>query len=347
LQVPFKSALSKCRSRISFLFFKEQFNNLINAYELNRPTWRGLRIFATDGDQFSLPASEDILKADYRGYPCKDKMETHYPRMYVVHCLDVLSGVSKDFRYSSKNQELQLALEIATTLESNSVTLYDRLFFCKDLVLAHEDSKSYFFARCKAGETVLGEIREFELSSFRKKMFKISGHNVTLIKIKNPSNAEDSIFATNLPKKYLAKSRIKELYTLRWGVETVNRDFTHTLNIEKWHSKTINGVLQEIYVGLWVMNQGKIQITNSIKKNKIISPERRNFVTANFKSVIEFFNEDLLSYVKKQTQKLMSKLRMLIQRSTEERMRLKRSAPRVVKGEGSRFPSSSLTPRRC
>ncbi len=345
--VPFKSALTKIRNRISFYFFKEQFESLINLFEPHRRTWRGLRVFATDGDQLSLPASKDIIDAGYRGHRCKENKETHFPRMFVVHCQDVLSGVTKDFRYSNLNHEVQLALEIATTLDSKSVTLYDRLFFSIDLILAHESSKSYFFARCKLGSTTLGVLREFELSSSRIRTIIIKNVEVTFIKIINPKTGEEGIFATNLPKKFHIRSRIEELYTLRWGVETLNRDFTHTLKIEKWHSNSLNGILQEIYAGLWVMNQAKLQIINSIKRNKTMSPERRNYTTSNFKSVIEFLNEDLLQYIKKPSQKLISKLKFLIERSTEDRTRLKRSAPRVIKNEGTRFPSVSLVTRRA
>lgn len=346
LRAPFKSALTKIRNRISFLFFKEQFDSLLIAFEPLRKTWRGLRIYATDGDQLALPASEDVLGAGYRGYPCKDQMETHFPRMYVVQCHDILSGVTRDFRYSHENQEVQLALEIATQLEPNSVTLYDRLFFCRDLGVAHDSSNSYFFARCRSGETVLAEIRDFEQSNSRKRQVVINGVEITLLKIKNPTTNDESIFATNLPKKFLSSSRIKELYTLRWGVETANRDFTATLAIETWHSNSINGVLQEIYAGLWALNQAKIQISNAIPKKGVLSPEHREYVATNFKSLIEFLNEDLLSYAARPTKKLMSKLAMLIRRTSEKRHRLRRTAPRVVKSEGSRFPSCSLTKRR-
>ncbi|MBK8201729.1 MAG: hypothetical protein IPK68_05210 [Bdellovibrionales bacterium] len=53
------------------------------------------------------------------------------PRMYVVHCYDVLGGVTKAFRYSNANGKCTMPWN-AVGLEE-SLTLYDRLFFCKDL----------------------------------------------------------------------------------------------------------------------------------------------------------------------------------------------------------------------
>lgn len=61
-KAPRKSALSQIRKRISFEFFKEHSDKIIEAYEPFRRTWRGLHIYATDGDQYELPRSGDILE---------------------------------------------------------------------------------------------------------------------------------------------------------------------------------------------------------------------------------------------------------------------------------------------
>jgi len=346
VDVPFKSALSQARSRVSHSFFRDKFDRVISDYEPYRKQWRKLRIYATDGDQYQLPASDDVLEAGYRGYPCKDGQETHYPRMYVVHCCDMISGVTKEYRYSNENQELQLALEIATALEGNSVTLYDRLFFCRALVAAHGSSLSYFFARCKSGETVLIEIQEFEKSDSKKAKVEIDGHEVTLLKIENPTTGEVNVFATNLPEKYLKKKRVNELYSLRWGAESNHRDLTETMKIEKWHSTKINGIQQEIYAMLWATNQARIQIATVIKKKESISPENRVYVSINFKAVMEFLAKHLIQFAKSKSRKILTSLHFLMERTKETRMRLSREAPKVIKYENKRFPSASLVPRR-
>jgi hypothetical protein len=346
VDVPFKSALSKVRGRVSFTLFRDEYDSLIDGYESDRKTWRGLKVFGTDGDQYSLPASEDVVNAGYKGYPCKDGMETHYPRMYVVHCCDLISGVSRQFRYSPENQEMQLALEIATMLEPRSVTLYDRLFFSRPLVLAHAASMSYFFARCKSGETVLSEIQEFEASAAKKKKVVIEGQEVTLLKIKNPKTDETCVFATNLPRKYLKQKRAEELYAIRWGIESNHRDLTETMKIEKWHSRSINGIQQEIYAMLWATNMARIQIAKAIKKKESISPENRIYISVNFKAVLDFLAKWLIQFAKTKSRKIITDLRLLIERSKERRERLSREAPKVIKYENKRFPSASLVKRR-
>ncbi len=293
-----------------------------------------------------MPACEDVLSAGYKGYPCKDGMETHYPRMYIVHCCDLISGVTKEFRYANENQEIQLALEIATTLEAGSVTLYDRLFFSRNLVRAHAVNGSFFFAKCRVGETVLLEIQEFERSKKKKMAFEIDGLEVTLLKIKNPKTKEIEIFATNLPKKYRKQGRANELYALRWGVETVHRDLSETMKIDKWHSRTINGIQQEIYATLWATNMARIQMANQIKKKESISPENRTYVSINFKAVMEFFAQHLIHYAATRSRKIITKFKTLIECIKEKRERWSREAEKVIKYEPKGYPSASLVLRR-
>jgi hypothetical protein len=346
ISTPFKSAFSKKRERISHTFFEEEYEKLIAKYEPNRRQWRGLRIYGTDGDQYDLPATEDILNAGYKGFPCANNMETYYPKMYVVQCVDLLSGVTKKFLYGNQNRETELALEIAICLESNSLTLYDRLFFSRDLTTAHASSKSYYFARCRKGLSVLSEIQAFEHSSLGMEQIELGGNLVTLIKIKNPTNDEIGIFATNLPDSFLMPKIINELYALRWGVETSNRDITHTLEIEKWHSKSINGIQQEIFALLWVMNQAKIQMAYATLDKAPVSPERREYAVSNFKAVMDFLREDLLLYVKNKSKGLMRKMSLIIQQTKENRKRLSRSYPREVKRAGKTHKINSMVPRR-
>jgi hypothetical protein len=57
-----------------------------------------------------------------------------------------------------------------------------------------------------------------------------------------------SVLLTNLfDKKEYPNSEIIELYFKRWGVENHYRDEKVILEIEKFHSKSCNGVMQEFF----------------------------------------------------------------------------------------------------
>ena len=159
--LPSKSSLSEARCEISFEFFKDSHEEQIRSIRPKLPKIKGLRLYAVDGDQLELPASEDILSYDYRGFICKNGKETHYPRMYCTSKVEVFSGVVVDVRESIENDECKNAVDMATGTESNSITLYDRLHFSLTLARAHKDSKSFYIARLKVGSRVLMPLQEF------------------------------------------------------------------------------------------------------------------------------------------------------------------------------------------
>jgi len=343
--MPAKSALSQKRGRISFEFFKEQTDDVINIYEPHRRTWRGLHVYATDGDQYELPRTADILDQGYRGYPCANDMETHYPHMYVVHCYDVLGGVTKTFRYSSTNEEMHNAMEIAVGLEAKSLTLYDRLFFCKDLVRSHQGSGSFFVARLKDGGLGLPEVIEFAKDGKRNFTFEFEGTLIHLIKVVNPRSGEVALFATNLERSRFKNKEINDLYALRWEVETANRDMTHTLKMEQWHSHFLNGILQEIYTVLWLMNQARVQMAMALRKRCTLK-HLFEYAKSNFKLIVDFILDSLDDLTMRKNRRICRRLKHLLKISIEHRKRRSRFYPRQVKTSRKIYPSASMVPRK-
>jgi hypothetical protein len=106
---PTGGALSQMRARVSFRFFADAFRKWIERAEPHRRTFRGYRMYAMDGLELTLPREKDILDHGCIGKAVGQYRETHYPRMYVLHCYDVLSEVTKAVEYSNQNEELSLA----------------------------------------------------------------------------------------------------------------------------------------------------------------------------------------------------------------------------------------------
>ena len=82
---PRKSSLSERRQSVSFQFFKDIFDSEVKNFKTEIPTWKGLYVTATDGDNYSLPASEDVLESGYLGSPVKGERETYYPRICLLY----------------------------------------------------------------------------------------------------------------------------------------------------------------------------------------------------------------------------------------------------------------------
>jgi len=258
-----KSSFSEARAEISFVFFKESFEEQVQAIRPKLPQLKGLTVYGVDGDQLELPASTDILDHGYRGFLCKGNTETHYPRMYYTAKVEVFSGIVVELMQSARNDECKNAVEMAKKTESNSISLYDRLHFSIDLATAHESSKSFYIARLKNGTRVLLELQDFIKSKRKAKRICIDGIMIRFIRVKNPETKEWMYLATNLPRGLFKIREIQWLYWRRYDVETVFRDLTAVHSLGVWHSTKMNGILQEFYLQFYLHNCSRFLILST------------------------------------------------------------------------------------
>ena len=256
----------------------------------------------------------------------------YYPRMYLTHCYDVLSGVSKDFKYHHLLDEITDAEEMIPNLEVDSLSLYDRLYLSGRIIRAHKSAKNYFLARCSR-KSFLAIQKFFESPKVRSTAL-IEGVQIHLIKMKPLGCKEDLVFATNLPESWVTEKIISHLYDLRWEVEVSFKDLLETMKIEQWHSKSLNGILQELYTSFWLMNYVKIQI---VKNNKHpIKVLESGYSKPNFKLIFNFI-VDLLPHLFKRIRGLLRKLPFLLKLSTERRKRHSRRYKRELKTSASPY----------
>lgn len=340
---PAKSSFSDFRKTIDPNFCYGIWQNQVEG--IKRPTWRGLRVSAIDGDQYQLPANGDAPGLGYSGAAVKGDRETYYPRMYVSVLYDVLSGTAIDFIHSTHNSEQERAYELISRQDDKTLILYDRLYFSTELVVTHGTYDNFFVARLKVGEKSLAVVKSFVDSGKRNETVIIEGYEVHLIKFKNPKTGAALYFATNLPRSKFTNKEISELYTRRWDIETSYRDLTATMNLENWHSKSIQGILQEIYVGLWVFNQLKLIEFNDQPRSwhKKLS---REYKRPCFKAILEWFTRTFVNFTYKITRRCRKELRLIIERTMEKRTRLSRSYPRASKQPAKKHSNQALVPRR-
>lgn len=353
---PTKSSLSEARSKVSWKFFEDIFRSDLRKKDKTRKTFKGFYIYAVDGDQLELPASKDIIENGFRGYPFSKEMETHYPKMYSVHALDVLSGVIREFEFSSYNSEAVLAHRIIDRMEHNSITIYDRFYCGHPIFSSHIKNNNYFIARARstgigASEQVTKFIRSKKATDVvrwrprRGLRTKEKDIFVRLVKIKNPRTKENLIFVTNVPEETLKNEEIAKLYQRRWEIETSFRDLTCTLKMNQWHSQKLNGILQEVFALLWLVNNVKRLVSDftPTADNELLNTKYKK---SNFKLCMKLVVDHLELLVKRKWRQLTNLLKHWIIRSQEKRKHLARSYPRVVKHRGREYPHANTVKRR-
>lgn len=73
---------------------------------------------------------------------------------------------------------------------------------------------------------------------------------------------------TNLDETNYPPDKIKQLYAMRWGIETSFRDLKYTIGMLNFHSKKVMCILQEIYAHLIMYNFSEMITSHVVINNK-------------------------------------------------------------------------------
>jgi hypothetical protein len=149
---------------------------------------------------------------------------------------------------------------------------------------------------------------------------------VKLFKIKNRSTGQMMVLATNLTDDWLTHEMMYKLYCIRWDVEVSFKDFVMSPKTEDFHSKNINGVLQEIYARLWLMNFTRILVLQTHRVH--LNPIARSYRKPNYKLLYTRV-ADSLKQVLEDFSQLRAHFVQLIEISLEKRKRRLLSNPRL------------------
>lgn len=353
-QTPVKSSLSEARKKVSYEFFADAFRADLPRFKKMRKTYRGHYINAVDGSDLDLPASVDVIEAGFRGTPWSKEYETHYPKMHVVHAYDVINGLVSAFKYSTKYSEKALAMEMVSSFEKKSLTIYDRLFCGHPTFKAHTVAGNLFLVRAvTCGERVPECIRDF-LTSDRvdqnvmwkpKKLRKSEALRVRLIKVRHPKTGETSVLITNAPRTLFTRLELAKLYLKRWEIESSFKDLVSTLKMDQWHSTKINGILQEIYCLLWVANATKMQMRNMLEED----PLAIDYCRSNFKMCVSLVAKNMALLIRRKQFDFFDILDYWTRKTRERRRHRSRTYPRVVRSYGTGFSADCkvLRKSRC
>lgn len=92
---------------------------------------------------------------------------------------------------------------------------------------------------------------------------------------------------TNLDPDIFPPQTLKELYAMRWGIETSFRDLKYTVGLAAFHSKKMEHIFQEIFARLIMYNFSEL-ITSSVVIHK---KNRKYAYRANFSAAVHICRE--------------------------------------------------------
>lgn len=288
LQTPTVSAFVQARSKITVHAFEQLFYSTIPK-EKQTKTFKGYRLFAHDGSDINIPYDkEDIESHHIGGTKGKSVSILHLNTLY-----DPLNKYYIDVDIQKKKQinERQSLCQMVDSFsfKQPTIILADRGYEAFNVYEHINKSGQNFLIRVK-DTTSNGFLKSLDLPSTetfdkkvkvlltRRQTNKIKSEpqyhflpqtstfdylppkskesyplTVRIVKIKLGQNRYES-FITNLDPFTFSSETLKQLYHIRWGIETSFRELKYSLGLSSLHSKKQQFTIQEIYARLIMYN---------------------------------------------------------------------------------------------
>lgn len=297
-EAPSKQAFSDARKKLSFEAFKFLLEEA-NHEDLIEQKWHGHTVRIVDGSKLHLPNTAEIR--EHFTIPNTSGGPGHYPQAWMVTAINSFSGQPAAVELGChKSSERELMLRLFPYFKSGDLLLLDRGLGGAQVYLEHERRDLYFIHRAKTG----GKSAPWYIKGFlksRKASWVVSieaedhdGEKIAILVrlVRGPKDSEGKriVFVTNLlNEKIYSVQSIRDLYKNRWAVETMYGRVKNILHLEKFHAKSVNGILQEIYANLLVISlTALIEYQASRRKNL-----DRSKVVPNFKAAVQVVRRHL------------------------------------------------------
>ena len=265
-----KSAFVQCRKKIKPEAFKYLSDSLIEEFYTDNDDsiklWNGFRVLAVDGSRLNLPDTQELEKIYGR---TKNQSETGVVQARISVLYDVLNKFAIDGSLSPLSTgESVLALNHLAFAKGKDLIIYDRGYPSFNLIYEHFEKGIDFLIRVKADFSNI--TREFYKSGLYSDIVQIKpGKNtklsdksytketskaVRLVKIELSSGEVEILITSLLDSAKYPDSIFKDLYFLRWGVETFYDELKNKIKAEHFSGYSWHSILQDFYAALFVSN---------------------------------------------------------------------------------------------
>ena len=300
-----KQAVSKARKGIASDLFKELLHFSVNTFYgsyRQRKTWNGYHLFAVDGSSIQVPKTKDNL--EYFGI-CRNRHHSREDAMARISILyDLLDDIIVDGSINNYLcAERPSAKRHMDYLETSGLThkallLFDRGYPSYEIYQRISQKGYYYLMRVQDSVTSLTRGASAD---------EIINYTPTYHRITNPvpvraihvtlDDGTDECLVTNLMDPSITLAMLKELYFLRWGIESKYSELKNKLRLEEFSGSSHLSVEQDFFISLMFMNlcsliksESDSCIAEKMKdrKNKFQYQANRAFIISRLKKYLVF-----------------------------------------------------------
>ena len=304
LKAPTVSALVQQRNKINFTAFEALFHSFTESVD-ERSLYKGYRLLAVDGSDLHTPTNKDEKSSFYEGTNGQKPYNLfHLNALYDLQRRLYVDAVVQ----GSKHENEHRAFVTMVDKDNSSIpTIYiaDRGYESYNNMAHVIEKGQKFLIRVKdlGGNGISSRLKlndssfdiDVVLNLTRKQTNKAKEtldylpHNVNfdflpktcrknipcnpymlkfrLVRFEIADNSYE-LLVTNLDKEKFNIAELKELYAMRWGIETSFRDLKYSLSLSYFHSKKTEHILQEIFARLTMYNFAELITSHVVIKQK-------------------------------------------------------------------------------
>lgn len=265
---PSASSFCVSRQKMPSYIIKEIRNDLLDLWdsETKNSSFFGFRAHAVDGSWLNLP--RELLAQDF-----KVASKGYYPRGLLTSVFRVSDRMLVDINLTNTFDEREAAKSLLDNFTAKDLLIFDRGYFSYLFLLEHlkrgiaavfrvpkgnnlpqieaawDRNENDFIIELNPGKNTLKMAMkndfEFECDAVRIRIIKYKVAN------------EEYMLITNVFDESISVKDFQGLYWKRWMIEEFYKPYKQSIKIEKFHSKSLNGVEQEIQAAglLWNLMQ--------------------------------------------------------------------------------------------
>lgn len=323
-----KQAFSKARQNISPQAFAELCRLFVDKfYSSNKKlaTWNGFNILAIDGTSLQVPDTKEC--GEYFGLS-SNQNRTRTAVATASALYDVLNDIVVDARITKyRTSERKIAKQhiesIHDKLDHNkSIVIFDRGYPSYDM-FDYLNSKGLLFLMRVSTSFKLAESLDSEDSILE---YRVNGElkKVRVIKIELSDGITETL-VTNIYDESIKMEKFKELYFLRWGIESKYKELKCSIEIEEFSGTKPNSIEQDFYVSVYLSmigallkKEADVAIANDNKNKNLKSKYQanRNFILGQvFRNIINIITKPskrkkILNNILEKAIKIRSQLRL-------------------------------------
>ena len=291
-----KSAYCQSRMKLKHTGFIELNDVILKSFytRCSFKKWNNFIVLGVDGSKLNLPYSEELLK-DYGIKLTKDKI---MPQAIISSCYDLLNEIIIDSQIDKGDRtERPLALkhiENIHKINHKTLMIFDRgygaLWFMFYLLMKKID----FVMRLKIDfpevESFLKsddisriinyeKCSEKSLNQLKKLGLVFHSIKIRIVKVILDDGTIEILATSLLDEKKYPSIIFKDLYFLRWGIETNFDRLKNKIEIENFTGLSTLSILQDYYANMFILNLQSIiarDVQSEIDEDKTESKHKYN-----------------------------------------------------------------------